>query len=628
MWGSKSKYRTTFGLVLFGSYVMAFIGLAIPVLTGQSNLTLLGTYLAVPMFLAPLVYALQSKNTGYMPEIKDEYFKLLLAAFFILFSISLILLHDNLIRPYSYYGVVAVMALLIMSQILFFRSSQKRSWIILFQIMILLLDIIWGVNLNYFYFIERTDIFFHSWMMQILVEGGRITDAFELYSSFPLWHILGASVYLVTALDITAYKILYVTNGIIFAFIPLATYLLSKKVFNEEKLALVTALFVALYPEILKYGLAAIARSSVSFIEVLLILALLYNRNTEKTFLALILTVAIIAYHTVSIPFVLAILLVLFILQRIYSISKDQRIADIDYMAFAVAATFGYWIYISLDLFGTVIRNALATAPSSISTESVMLAPAQELFNYLQYSPILFFVLIGTLEAMKRENISESAKVLCLTGLLATAVSFPGPGFLISKLGEHLNIERFGEYTFLFIVIVAAFGFYTSYLRSKKNAKKVLIILFLALALLSVSNDFVASDNPLVKRPFYTFYLTEEETNGFDHAGNLAEGRVMVDFVTHRYMEIAPYQEKINILEVDPSENEFLRSNSSELILVRTGELNKRPLKLATIEEGEFVAKPTMESLLDYYYEEDTQLWSSLEDYDKVYESSSVATYT
>ncbi|WP_135390377.1 hypothetical protein [Methanolobus halotolerans] len=606
---------------------MAFVGLAIPFLMGQPNLTLLGTYLAVPMLLAPLIYAVQSKNTDYLLEMKEEYFKLFLSAYFIFFSISLILLHSNLVRPYSYYGVIAIMGLLVLAQILLFKSSQKRSWIILFQIMILLLDIIWGVNLNYSFFIERTDVFFHTWMIEILVDGGRITENFDLYSSFPLWHILGASAYMVTSLDIAAYKVMYLTNGIIFAFIPPAAYLLSKKIFREEKLALITALLVAIYPEILKYGLAAIARSTISFIEVLLILALLYNRDSRRIFLALLITVAIIAYHTVSIPFVLIVLLLLYALQRIYSVSKDHRITDFDYLAFAVVATLGYWAYIATDLFTMIINNLTAPAPTSISTESVLTAPFQELFNYLQYSPILFFVLIGTLEAMKRENVSEPAKMICLTGLLTTAISFPGPGFLISKFGEHFNIERFGEYTFIFIVIVAAFGFYTTYLRSKKNTKRVLILLFVVLVFLSVSNDFVASDNPIVKRPFYTFYLTEEETDGFDHAGYLSEGRVMVDFVTHRYMETAPYMEKIHILEVDPSENDFLRANSSEPILIRTGELDKRPLKLATIEDGEFISTPTMESILDYYYPEDSQLWASLEEYNKIYESNSVATY-
>ncbi|WP_406657739.1 hypothetical protein V7O62_04030 [Methanolobus sp. ZRKC2] len=627
MWGSKRKYKITFGLVLFGSYVIALAGLMVPFLIGQSNLALLGTYLAVPMLLAPLVYSLQTKNASYLPEMKEEYFKLFLSTYFIFFSISLLLLHINQIRPYSYYGIIAIMGMLILSQILFFKSSQKRSQIILFQTMLLLVNVIWGVSLNYFFFIERTDAFFHTQMIEILVEGGQITELFDLYASFPLWHILGASVYMVTALDTSAYKIMYLTNGIIFAFIPPAAYLLSKKIFKEEKLSLVAALFVAFYPDILKYGLAAIARSTISFVLIILVLSLLYNRDTRKIFLALILTISIIAYHTVSIPFVLAILVLVYVLQKIYSVSKEQSIADFDYLAFVVAATLGYWIYIAMDLFKTIFRNLMATAPTSLSTDSILVTPLQELFNYLQYSPILFFVLIGTLEAMKRENVSESAKMICLTGLLATAVSFPGPGFLISKFGEHLNIERFGEYTFLFIVMAAAFGFYTTYLRSKKNAKRILILLFIVLAFLSVSNDFVASDNPIVKRPFYTYYLTEEEINGFDHAGTHAKGRVMVDFVTHRYMETSPYVEKINILEVDPTEKEFLRSNTSEPILIRTGELSKRPLKLATIRDGEFIATPTMESLLDYYYLEDSELWGSLEEYNKIYESSSVTTY-
>ena len=620
-----NRYKNTYSVLLLGSCVIAILGVTVPLISGQANLAILGSYLAIPMILAPLIYIRQNKNEYHFNEIDDKYYNLFPAAFFMFLTISVILLYTSYVRPYSYYAVITVMATLILVQILFFRSNTNRSMLILFQSSLLLLDLIWGVNLNYFFSIERTDSFFHSWMIQILVEEGAINEHFDLYRAFPLWHILCASFYKIAALDVAFYRAMYLVNGIIFAAIPPGAYILSKRLFGEEKIALIAALFVAFYPDVLKYGIAALARSPISLLGLLLVVALLYHRSLAATLVAIAMTVSIIVFHTVSIPFVLVVLAVLFVLQKIYVAVNEREIVDSNYLVFAVVAMIAYWMYISLELFATLIRNITASAPDEITATGVFLAPMNELFNYLQYSPLLFFLLIGALEALRKDHISQTAKVICLAGLLFTVVSFPGPSLLITKLGGNFNIDRFGEYVFFIITIGVALGFYTIYARSKKPLKSALIILFMVLVFLSVSNDFIASDNPIVKRPFYTFYLTEEEVNGFDHAGNTSEGFVMSDFVTTRYMDVTTYRERSHILEVDSQNMNFLRSGSSDVILIRKGELEERPLRFL-ISDGGFVKWPSMGGALEYYYP-DSELWQSLDRYSKIYDSSSIATY-
>lgn len=626
MWDLTKRYESTYIVVLLGSCIVAILGITLPLLMRQGNLALLGLYLAIPMILAPVLYVRHKNNKVSFNEIDSKYYYLFPAVYFMFLAISIILLYTNSVRPYSYYAVIALMATLILVQILFFPTSRSRTMLILFQSTILLLDIIWGVNLNYFFSIERTDSFFHSWMIQILVEEGTINEHFDLYRSFPLWHILCAAIYKITALDTTFYKAMYMINGLIFAAIPSAAYVLAKRLFTEEKIALLAALFVSFYPDVLKYGIAALARSPISFLGILLVITLLYQRSFAAALIAIAVTASIIVFHTVSIPFVLVVLAVLYMLQKIYGSRSDQQAIDADYMIFAVAAMLAYWMYISLNLFVTLIRNITASAPDEISATGVFLAPLNELFNYLQYSPLLFFLLIGTLEAFKKDHVSNIAKVICLSALLFTVVSFPGPSLLITKLGGNFNIDRFGEYVFFLIVLATSFGFYTIYARSKKPLKGALIILFMVLVFLSVSNDFVASDNPIVKRPFYTFYFTEEEVNGFDHAGNTSRGYVMSDFVTYRYMETTPYRERAHILEVDPNDLNFLRSGERDLMVIRKGELEGRPLRFLISEEG-FIKRPSMASALEYYYPDNNELWSSLQEYSKIYDSSSIATY-
>jgi hypothetical protein len=99
----------------------------------------------------------------------------------------------------------------------------------------------------------------------------------------------------------------------------------------------------------------------------------------------------------------------------------------------------------------------------------------------------------------------------------------------------------------------------------------------------------------------------------------------MSDFVTTRYMDVTTYRERSHILEVDSQNMNFLRSDSSDVILIRKGELEERPLRFL-ISDGGFVKWPSMGGALEYYYP-DSELWQSLDRYSKIYDSSSIATY-
>ena len=146
-----------------------------------------------------------------------------------------------------------------------------------------------------------------------------------------------------------------------------------------------------------------------------------------------------------------------------------------------------------------------------------------------------------------------------MTGALLIIVSFPGPGLLLNKFAGNFNMLRFAEYSFLFITIMGAIGFAEIYHKSRKNFKSAIVILFLVMVFLSVSNDFNASDNPLVERPFYTYYLMEEETIAFNHIANITEDSAMSDYVTMRYLEFSPLASKSNLLQVDTEKMRFIR---------------------------------------------------------------------
>jgi hypothetical protein len=202
-------------------------------------------------------------------------------------------------------------------------------------------------------------------------------------------------------------------------------------------------------------------------------------------------------------------------------------------------------------------------------------------------------------------------------------VTFPGPALLINKIARNFNFVRFGEYSFFFICLAGATGLYVLLMKLKTSHRAGAVILFALMAFLSVSNDFTASDNPLIKRPFYTYYFTKSETTAMDRLSSLAKGYVMADYPSTRYLKYSDYPYKGHILEVSALKQEILTNSSDDIVLIRKEELKKRPLKLYTSPDGKFRFDPSIEASQDYY-DGSAPLWDTLEEFNSVYDSGSV----
>jgi hypothetical protein len=257
-------------------------------------------------------------------------------------------------------------------------------------------------------------------------------------------------------------------------------------------------------------------------------------------------------------------------------------------------------MYAGTKVFNSIVGSLVQEPPAGVLTESIVETPLQELFNYLQYSPLLLFIILGVLWGISNTaKLNDAVKITLLLSLLLVPVSFPGPALLLNKLAGDFNLARFAEYSFIFFCFAGAAGL--SFLFYRLKAKCIAVTLFFIMALLAVSNDFTASDNPLIKRPFYTFYFSEEECISLKRTAQIADGYVMSDYNSCRYLESSEYADKIHVLEVNPQHQEFLRSSGNDIILIRNTELTNRPLKLFISPNGEFLLNPTVADTLDYY---------------------------
>jgi hypothetical protein len=584
----------------------------------QYNLLALGSYLAIPMIFAPIAYYISNRHQYSDISSGEDLFKILVASYLLCFAISLLLLAVSDVRPLAYYLALAAMATIMLLETTLFHESKAKALAILLQITAFTSNIIWGISLKYYFFFGRTDPPAHAWYAANLLQTGHVTAAFDDYVVFPLWHILFSTVHMATGSAAQVINTMFITNGLIYLLIPPAIYCVARKVTGSYRIAMLSALIVSFYPYFVILGTQSLSRSITSCLAILLVLLLVDSSDLKKRALALFMTVAIVIYHPVAILFIAIILFMVYALQKLLGKRSEKKILTIKYFLFTAGVVAVYWTVFANELVQKLVIAITSSAPSGITAQSVLLTPLNELFNYLQYLPMLFLIILGAVFVLRSKLFDERLKVFMLVALLLIPVTFPGPMYLFNKLATNFNIERFYENGFLFMAIAMAAGFTALFYKTGRYVKTFTVLLFAAMVLLSVSNDFVSSDNPLVKRTFFTYYLTEEEVSAINHDQNVSTSYMITDYPSARYIYFSPNRQQYYETVVDEGNETFIRLSPNQTVLFRAEELTKRPLDFNSLGDNAYVSR---------YYGADARLWDALKEYNTIYDSSSVKLY-
>ena len=595
------------------------------VLLGMDEYLILSSYLILPIIVTPLVYLWVNKRVERATDSPQDDFSYLLAGYLLLFAFSVLLLYAFAVRPVVYYIAVAAMATIVFVEVLRARLTPGRTGVILLQIMAMMLNVFWGVTLKYFRFVGRTDMLVHAYYADSLVQLGHITTIFYDYQPFPLWHILSAAITLATGGEYPVYRVMAIAGALAFILVPAVIYLIGVKLFREERTALVAALIMSFFPDLIIMGTSTIARVIAEILMVFMLYLLLSGKGRVKYVLILPIMAAIITYHSISIIFVTLILAAFYVLQALF-IKKEERFISLWLIVLTIAMAFGYWLLNAPALIRRLIGNATAsTGTIGVPAELTKIQPWNELFNYLQYLPSLFFILAGAFLLLLTKKYSARARILAFTALLFVWVSYPGPVEMLGQVAINLGIDRFSEYTFALLIPVAAVGVVGLYARSGRAGRAVLVGLFALWVLFAVSNDWVASDNPLVKRPFYNFYFSEQEIAGMDRLVTHVTGILESDYVPNRYYESSPYVLNTTLFEVDVPNMTFVRSGTDDVLLIRDGEHQDRELRGAVLPDDVFVPKPEADSFT--YIDRNLSVWKTLPLYNRVYDSQAISAY-
>lgn len=615
-------FEITSQLLIYCLPFVGILGLIIPLLIHQMNLAIIGIFISIPLIISPIIYYLLKNRVPQLIIVPKRLYSRSLIVYSIFFVLATITLFILPVRPFFLYGILGLMSVIIAFDILTFELNPRRIILNLIMTITLFFIEVWGINLKYYFYIARTDPIVHAYITNSIVKTGHISSIFQDYNVYAFWHIYTAITSIITEAPLPIYKVTFILNGFVYAMLIIFCYLITRYFF-DKRISLLSSLLLAVNSRFIINAQGSIPRYIVSFFGIIIFYLFLKKLNKSNLILVLFLYPAMIFTHHVSIILIICIFILLWLLQFIY----NDHINNIIKFSHIIILGLVFIIYL---LFNS--ENVLSIIITSLFRQTQVRPlnfyasfPLSELANNLHHSPLIVFGIIGSIFLLQDNKYNHTCKIIGLFGLILLGVSLPGPSFIINNMATQFGLSRLEEYTFLFTTIITSYGFYIIYTKAPRRGKLIMLMLMFLVTFFSISNDYVASDNPLVKRQFYTFYLNRMEIHVMNTIPLFTEGRVMSDYVTIRYLNTVN-KTKSHILEVNAMESKLLQDNKKDVIMIRSSELKIRPLSIYVSKDGLFKNNPSWGNRLQYF-DADNPIWKSILKKNQVYNCKGILVY-
>lgn len=550
------------------------------------NYFVLSIYFIVPLYSSFLLNAQEDK----LFAIKYKH-NLLYDYFFILLSLtSFFILYYYKIRGLLYYINISFLYVLIFIDVLKSRANK----IFFSKLFFCSLNLMWGINLKYEYYFGNTDIFLHVDFIKNILSNCGLDNLNHFYSKFPLWHIFNSIFIKYTMVRLPIQKVMFIISGITYLFILYYTFKIVN-IYFSKKVSMMSSLIVSLNDSYLFYGLYSISRS---IIMLFLILFLFYlMKDNRDNIIILISIFCLVLYHPASVPFIILIYYPIFYVYK--TIFKKINIV------FLLILPILYIIY--LYSYVDVIFNEIVIRFYEIgyiylmkSQNFFIFDPYNELWNYMHYSIIIFLTLIG----IKVYKKNEKYELILILILVLNLFFYPGPILLLDKLFSGLNFTRVKLYLIPISSILPAIG-----LKHILNKNRTYLLISLGLIFLltffSISNDFIATDNPLFVRQTYTGYFSKSDLISIEYVSIHSNELILSDESITRYLKTIANNRYETPIQISPTYK--LNDVRKATYIVRVSELEKRNLKLYSSEIEEY--KYNVSTINKYAYFSKKEDW-------------------
>ena len=620
-------------IYILALFVLPILGLSLAYYLNRPDLALRGIVLVVPIIAALCVlWRFTHRNISFItstPSIMrftDSTQKILLALYSVLFTFSVLAIAFTQYRPLVYFVVITLIATVIFLQLF---SEKISPTVILLEIVLLSLNMIFGVTLKYPLYFGGTDILGHLFFAEVTYLSGHVipSDLDLSYTYFPLFHIFISEAAQVTGLTLS--KVYFVVTGLSYTIIIPILYIMFEKILKNKRLSLFICLLYATTSIVIYYGPYMVTRV-MAFVGFVMLLYLFYSREHYRgrghsmsysvilTLVALFLTLV----HQVSLPQILALLLLLLFFEYFTGVRACLKIREL----LLISVLFmGYWLYAAWSFTEEVIKSH--TAPkyfeevvikSSIQPENV----AYFLQNNIDVAIFLFFALIGIGVVLKYQKKSYVA-TLALFSLTSLALYVPNP---IQTMWQTMTLFRFDRFMLLlspFMAFIMGYGVYVTlrYPFKKKSNTYLTLIVTLALigifTLSSATNSLNAPDCADLWQEESTRFFQETDLMIFDFVENYVPngGAIYSDYFVARYFSPRDYFQTADALGLKYYSSNMIKTDFIDsyagYVIFREGEY----LKSKHLSFGSF----SKSDRFSYSPENYCQLLDSLNVLNKVY---------
>ena len=482
-----------------------------------------GSILAIPAIIGSFAFLLIKKSDPDLSggsEILPYNFLASPMLFLLVYTLTIPAL---LVTPASSrWGLLMVLIIyaIIVIQIL---SARLRPAVVLIEIMLTLAVTIYNYTLRPALYFGTTDIMPHSYMATITYLSGHIIPG-ELgtYTYFPLYHVFVALSSHMLGLDIETS--LFVTTGLIFASTVLFLYFLVNSVFKNDQITLLVVLAYAMNADVIYYGTYMVTRT-MAYVGFLILLYLLYSmtdakadmehavsRPTSRRIFAVIMVVFILLTHQVSTPMIIALIGLLFLLERVIG---ERRHMSPTFLMVPISLFASYWLFAAYPF----IRDLFPRADLSLYQNIVLTEAVYQGWNFLLSQVdtlfVVFFALLGAIYLIWKQQPKHSI-AFGILGLIAIILNVPSVLTVVFQLVSVLRVDRFAILFLPVLAIAMGVGIFVliRYLAAMKvPAGWIGVILVTLVVLYSISSlGFIREE------PGYTRYsFNQDEIVGFDY---------------------------------------------------------------------------------------------------------------
>jgi len=310
-------------LFLLSAFTFIILGILLGLFINRIDLIIRGLFISIPILLSLII--IYKYNLSFTYVVKLPKLILLDKLFYLCFLISIVILYLYPYRNTLYFLFMSIMFFILSIEIIF----GNKNYMILLRIILLFLNLSFGVTLKYPFFYSNTDSIGHYYFTQITLLTGRILPVGldEGYHYFPLFHIYLAMENLFTNInEIYSY---FIFSTIPFSFTILFIYLLFEKIIKNKKIALLSCLIYSVSPIIVLFSHYEVTRVF-AFNGFIILIYLLYKFSDKiisysSYFITTIISIYTILVHHASIVLIMIELTIIWLLNKIYKIKNFPK---------------------------------------------------------------------------------------------------------------------------------------------------------------------------------------------------------------------------------------------------------------------------------------------------------------